>query len=536
MREFIEAPGRIYEEARVDGRLIDGKSFNKLKKIALDQEGVVETQFGSLAVDSEPMSRAAPKTKNNLDYEFGDEERQLALQAVDVLRECRVVCLDAPVGENSGVTVRFLLPEKYAHIAYGLKLLFGPWRRKVDNPTYSIVFFTDDAFEANKKIRDVREKDVTIRLWMGSKRGEQVKICRNSTYLGEGKKGTFQFEDWRVKEIDKEGLFLHAGVRRDRLWVYNHKTRRPELTWRTTAISGLTATGKTTTLCRRFARIPREKSEMIGEDGGSFRFDGSYCAFEPMGLYVKTDGIDDKQPEILRATTSSEAYLENISLSRYPYIPNFSDTRKTTNGRAIVLRKNLEIASKGLCTDKVHNIILLTRNPLMNVISKLTHEQATMQFIYGESIESSGGIAVDAGKFKREFFLDPFIVGDRLKHALIYYDLLKRNPSINCYLANTGTIGEDERKVTLRDSLAVYNDLLRNSLRFSEKPDALGYHYPTKSDRANLEKLMALDKFKPETLEKRIEDFLIGRRRYLNEFESKWGTIPSIIKESLRYE
>ena len=159
-----------------------------------------------------------------------------------------------------------------------------------------------------------------------------------------------------------------------------------------------------------------------------------------------------------------------------------------------------------------------------------------MQFIYGESIESLGGIAVEAGKFKRKFFLDPFAVGNRLNHALIFYDFLKRNPQINCFLANTGTIGENEEQVTLRDSLAIYNDLLRNGIKFSEKPDFLGYHYPIKCDRAYLDKLTALDKFKSETLKRKIKDFLRGRQTFLKEFESRWGRIPPGIKESIRYK
>ena len=52
-------------------------------------------------------------------------------------------------------------------------------------------------------------------------------------------------------------------------WTYDLETERPELMEIVTAVSGLTATGKTTTLCRRFSRMPREKSEMIGDDGGT---------------------------------------------------------------------------------------------------------------------------------------------------------------------------------------------------------------------------------------------------------------------------
>lgn len=537
IRIFVEAPRIIYTQAKADGRLVEGKNLEELRSIALSQNGVVETQFGSLAADSDPTSRAAPKTKDNIDYDFGEEEINIAKQAIEVLSKGRVLSLDAIVGESEDITVRFLMPERYAQIAYGLKLLFGEPREKiVENPTYHIIFFTDSAYEPNKKIKDVREKDVTIRLWMGDKRGEQVKICRNSTYLGEAKKGVFQFEDWRVKNIDKKGIFLHAGARRDCVWVYSSDTKRPELTEIVTTIAGLTATGKTTLLCRKLARLPRETSEMVGEDGGTFGFDGSFTAFEKEGIYAKTDRVNEDQIEIFRSATSKETYLENVSLSKYPYIPDFSNTSKTKNGRAVVLRKNLGIASNGLRVEKVHNIIILTRNPLINAVSRLTHEQATMQFIYGESEESSGGIEADEGKFKRVFFLDPFAVGDKLKHALTFYEFLKKNPHIKCYLLNTGHIGEDNIKITLRDSLAILNDFLRDSIKFSNKPDELGYYYPIKCDRANLDKLTSLDKFKPDSLKRKVDEFLKSRRTYLEKFESENGPIPSIIRESLRYK
>jgi phosphoenolpyruvate carboxykinase (ATP) len=537
MREFIEAPRKIYQEAKSDSRLIEGLTLDELKSLAVKRNGVLETQMRSLAADSEPMSRCAPRTKNSIDDEFGEEELQLARQSIEILRNYSVVSVDSIVGENSGVTVRFLVPEKYVHIAYGLKMLLGePEDRLVKNPTYHIVYFTDDAFEANKKLKNLSEKDITIRLWMGWKRGEQVKIIRNSTYIGEGKKGVFHFEDWRAKAIDDEGIFLHAGARRDYLWVYDYATQRPELKEKATIVGGLTATGKTTTLCRTFARIPGERSEMVGDDGGVLRYDGSFTIFEPGGLYVKTDGIDIDQPEIFKAASSTNTLLENVSLTKYPYIPNFSDTSKTSNGRAVVLRKNLEIASKDLTVKKLHYIVILTRNPLINAISKLTPEQTVMQLIYGESVESSGGNPAEAGKFKREFFLDPFVSGNRCEHALKFYEILRENPGIRAYLANTGSIGDKGMTMDIWDSFAIYNDLLRDRIIFSERPDELWYYYPIRCDRAKLSKLRALDKFEPENKETMIKELLRGRKTYLEDFEAKWGEIPSRIKDSLRYE
>jgi len=536
MNAFKSAAEQIYRKAETDGRLIKGRSLEEIKQIALRQEGVIQTQLGSVAADSEPMSRSAPHTRNSVDHPFGEPEERLAAQAIDDLSKERIIALDTIIGDGSeGVTARFLIPEQYAQIAYGLKLLFDkPESRTVNNPTYTIVYFTDEAFESNKSKKLV-EKDIMVRLMMGEKRGEQVKICRNTIYLGEGKKGVFQFEDWRVKAIDKTGIFLHAGARRDFLWVYDEETGRPELKQVITAVSGLTATGKTTTLCRTFARTPKERSEMIGDDGGTIGFDGSYSAFEIGGLYVKTEGLDESQPEILRAAESKDAFLENVAITKYPYMPDFRDISKTGNGRAIVTRANLEIASADLKADRIQYIIILTRNPLVNVISKLTPEQATMQFIYGESIESTGGNPEEAGKFKRVFFLDPFIAGDRLEHATIFYDIIKRN-RIQCYLANTGSIGPDDQKVTLRQSLSTYNDLVRQQLRFSREQDCLGHYYPIKCDRANLDLMNAYRLFKDKAAVKnKVIDFFRGRQRLLEEFEGKHGKVPANIRESLPY-
>jgi phosphoenolpyruvate carboxykinase (ATP) len=536
MNPFIKAARQIYLEAKNDGRLAEGRSLDDLKQIALTQEGVIQTQTGSLAVDSEPMSRSAPHTSNNIDSPFGEKEEILAAEAVDVLRREKIISLDTIVGDGrDNVTARFIIPFQYAHLAYGLKMLMdSPASRVVEQPTYTIIYFTDDAFEYNKA-KKLKDKDITVRLWMGDRRGEQVKICRNTVYLGEGKKGIFQFENWRVKAIDKQGIFLHSGARRDFLWTYNLETERPELMEIVTAVSGLTATGKTTTLCRKFSRMPRESSEMIGDDGGILGFDSSYAAFEMGGLYVKTEGLDESQPEILRAAGSRDAYLENVAITKYPYTPDFKDISKTGNGRAIVTRDNLEIASRSLRADRTDFIIILTRNPLVNVISKLTPEQATMQFIYGESIESTGGNPEEAGKFKRVFFLDPFVAGNRLEHAMIFYDIIKRN-RIKCYLANTGAIGNPETKVSLRQSLSAYNDLLRNQIRFSFEPDMIGYHYPIMCDRANLDLMNAQSLFKERTLlRKKINNFFEGRRLFLEEFEGKYGNIPQSIRDALPY-
>jgi len=101
MKEFIQAPKQIYQKAKKQGRLIEGKSLKELKEIASKQNNVILTQMGSISADSEPMSRSAPKTKNSIDDKFGEEERKLANLAEKTLCQEKIISLDVPVGESS---------------------------------------------------------------------------------------------------------------------------------------------------------------------------------------------------------------------------------------------------------------------------------------------------------------------------------------------------------------------------------------------------------------------------------------------------
>ena len=83
MNIFKTAAQKIYEQARKDKRLIEGRSLEAIKQIALRQNGVIQTQIGSVASDSEPMNRSAPHTRNSVDHPFGEAEAILAKQAVD---------------------------------------------------------------------------------------------------------------------------------------------------------------------------------------------------------------------------------------------------------------------------------------------------------------------------------------------------------------------------------------------------------------------------------------------------------------------
>jgi phosphoenolpyruvate carboxykinase (ATP) len=83
--------------------------------------------------------------------------------------------------------------------------------------------------------------------------------------------------------------------------------------------------------------------------------------------------------------------------------------------------------------------------------------------VLGQSMESSAGDPTQAGKIKNEFFYDPFVAGDRSEHANLFYDILKDNPQIKCYLLNTGHVGQGHRMhdIRLADTMGILDSILR---------------------------------------------------------------------------
>ncbi|GAJ12748.1 unnamed protein product, partial [marine sediment metagenome] len=244
-----------------------------------------KTIYGNFVAESEPTSRAAMFTQNSPDYLFGKEERELLVQCEKALAQERLISIDRIVGnENSETTVRLIVPERFAHVAYGGKNLFIPVEREIKEPTYQILFFADEAFETNKP-KPLSQKDITIRLAMLDD-GRVIKIVRNSSYIGEYKKGVFAAEDW-VAKIRRGGIFLHAGCREDYLQSSHgiYRTIR-------SLLLALTANGKTTLTSKILARKGREKSWLIQDDGGTLLPDGSFHGFEAGGIFAKTEGVN----------------------------------------------------------------------------------------------------------------------------------------------------------------------------------------------------------------------------------------------------
>ncbi len=459
LEEFARTADRIREKAIAENRLLDNPPDEVLRALVEREPGIKKTIYNNFVAESEPTSRAQAFTKNSVDNTFGQEELELLAKCEKALAQERLISIDRIVGDvHSETVVRLIVPEMFAHVAYGGKNLFIPVRKPVTKPDYQIIFFGDEAWETNKS-KPLPQKDITMRLAMLDG-GRVIKIVRNSNYIGEYKKGVFAAEDW-VAKTRRGGLFLHAGCREDYLQLAHGGYQSVR-----TLLIALSANGKTTTTCQGLARKGMERSWLIQDDGGTIMPDGSFHGFEAGGVFVKTEGINaGEQAEIFYGLLKRDTVCENVFVTKDGDF-DFANFEKTSNGRAVVSRRDFMHSSPYIDVDRIDNIVIITRGPIIPAISKLTLEQATALMILGQAMESSAGDPTQAGKIRSEFFYDPFLAGDRAEHANIFYKILKGLPHLNYYLINTGWVGDGYhyKDITVAHTLSVLDSLLRGGL------------------------------------------------------------------------
>ncbi len=267
----------------------------------------------------------------------------------------------------------------------------------------------------------------------------------------------FAGEDYRAK-LNGNAIFLHAACRKDTL-----ENRHGAYVTSYSLIVALSANGKTSTSCRVLARKGHERSWLIQDDGGTLYRNGRFRGFEAGGLFVKTDCLNPgEQREAYYACLRPDAFLENVSVTEDGSI-DFYDLSRTSNGRAVIERRDFMHSATDINAKRIDNLFLITRGNIIPAVAKLTHEQAAAFMVLGQSMESSAGDPTQAGTIKNEFFYDPFVAGDRSEHANLFYDILRANSHINCYLLNTGWVGEggSYKDITLGDTMGILDSLFR---------------------------------------------------------------------------
>ena len=144
-----------------------------------------------------------------------------------------------------------------------------------------------------------------------------------------------------------------------------------------------------------------------------------------------------------------------------------------------------------------------------------------------------GAVELPEAEAKSVFFFDPFMAGDRVEHAHLFQEILKWNPHINCYLLNTGGVGQGghHRKIALCDTLNILESILRGGLEDWETCEATGLMVPRAVRGIDSILLHPAKLFPGQEFEARQAALFAARRRTLESYEGLDRAIVNSIKK-----
>jgi len=486
-------------------RIIDNPSEDKLREWALEQGGII-TEFGNLAVTTRVRNRIAKFTEVVIG-EPDQEDVKLVNEVLQYLRDREVIMLDRVMCQSPGwkSNCRTYVTADYPR----LPLMWGNtlFRPEGGEPHFTAIMVPE---WPEKKVLVFPESGMTLIV--------------GSDYKGENKKAMLrQVMYWAKKE---GGLGLHAASK------ILHVFKDGKLTDNGFILFGLSGTGKTTLACHsHWLRAP-ERVTIRQDDVVILRCDGSAVGTEE-SFYMKTQGLEPStQPLLYAAAISPRAILENVCVNPETGKVDFSDTSLTSNGRAMVKRRDIAFTDSQIDLEKVDFVIFITsHHDILPPVVRLTPEWGAAAFMLGESVETSAGDPAEAGKPRRVVGTNPFIVGSEEEEGNIFLSILRSNPNIQCFLLNTGKVGGVARgqKITVRDSVKIIEMIARDRIVW-EKDDFWGYEVPVEIPGVDLARF-ALSNYYPED---RILDMSQELKQERLEWLSQFGGLDRDITNALK--
>ncbi|MGB9671688.1 MAG: phosphoenolpyruvate carboxykinase [Candidatus Bathyarchaeales archaeon] len=444
------------------------------------------------------------------------------------LKNAPLVCVERTMGENPHFNPQCTYyasvhrPEMI-RLAYMVGQTLFPKREEAPGPELYLL-----------QVPEWQEKDRQILVFpeVG------VTYVLGSDYYGEAKKGFLRMAMWEAKQRGMLGI--HAGAKIVRAKDSSGKIKRYSM-----ILFGLSATGKTTHACHNHGLLDEgEGQEIVQDDVVFLRADGSALGSE-RGFYLKTGYLDPKiQPIIFRAAISPNTIFENVMVD---YLGNvhFDDVTLTENGRAIIQREDLgSDKSEGVNLPPIEDvdglivIFITRRNTVVPIASKLSVEQAAAAFMLGESVETSAGDPRRAGESVREVGTNPFIVGNEAYEGNWIYDFLKRHKDkVECYLLNTGGVGEirsendnsvvrEALRVEIPEMAAIIRGIVRKSIEWEYYP-TFDTYVPKRANGIQMSKFDPSRFYSQEQMDSHVKKLKMERIEWLKQFQN---LNPAIIK------
>ncbi len=474
-------------------RIIDNPSEDKLKEWALEEGGII-TEFGNLSVTTTVRNRIAKFTEIVMG-EPDQEDTQLVHKVLKYLRNKEVIRLDRVMCQTPGFkrNCRTYVTANYPRLPlmWG-NTLFPP---EGGEPDFLAIMVPE---WPEKKVLVFPESGRTLIL--------------GSDYKGENKKAMLrQVMYWAKKEGN---IGLHAASKVIRVYRDNKLRDFGFL------LFGLSGTGKTALSCHsHWLRAP-ERVVIRQDDVVILRSDGGVAGTEE-SFYLKTEGLEPgSQPLLYAAAISPRAILENVSVDPATGKIDFFDTTLTSNGRAMVKRRDIAFTDNEVDLEKVDFMVFINRRyDILPPVVRLTPEWASAAFMLGESVETSAGDPEQAGKSLRVVGTNPFIVGSEEEEGNIFLNILRNNPNIQCFILNTGKVGGTDRgrKITVKDSVGILEMIARDKIVW-KKDKFWGYEVPVQIPGLELEQFDLNNYYSEEQIQALSEDLKRERLEWLSQF------------------
>jgi phosphoenolpyruvate carboxykinase (ATP) len=498
---FKKALESIIENAEI----IMNPSPERMREMSAKEDMV--SSIGSVVYSTKVMGRSAKHTEV-LEQGPSDEHTALINKVTEYLKGKKLIQLDRQMCITKPYRCRALISADYAHIAYMWgTMLFQTIKSEI--PDFVTV-----------QIPEWPETKILVEPESG------ITFVLGSDYTGEMKKANLRMAMYRTKQAG--GLGLHAGSKLIRAMDEEGRIREKGV-----LLFGLSATGKTTLTCHHhWLDATKREGVAIRQDDVVLMEKDSHCVGTEKNFYIKTDGLEpESQPVLYKAAMSSNALFENVKLLPDKTL-DFFDTSITSNGRAVVLRNEMDSTGISIDLPRTDMVLFITRrNTIVPPVAKLSREMGAVFFVLGESIGSSAS-DIDPGKSRRVVGTNPFIIGPRYEEGNRFYDILKANPHMECYLLNTGMVGKSDtdpgEKISVRDSATIIREIARGTVKWVKSKE-WDYEVLDSCPGVDVSKFHPDRHYTEEKFKELVEELRKERREWLAKFPELYPEIRNAI-------
>ncbi|MCB0308145.1 MAG: phosphoenolpyruvate carboxykinase [Bdellovibrionales bacterium] len=486
--------------------VIRGSVREELRAMAKGDEKT--TEYGSASYVAKFKSRSAAFTRTTVDKQVTEEDRKILKQIQEYLKKQTVIEVDRQMCQGpseEAFVCRLWVTKPYARLAHMFHASLGPVQGKFEHPD---LFVVDVPEFSSAERRILVDADAGVTYVLGS------------DYYGEIKKAFLRMVMYRAKQ--QGGLGLHAGSKE--VWAKSHKTGKIERSG--ILFFGLSGTGKTSLTCHDYSldASQGEKCRVRQDDVVILNKDGSARGTEIEGFYIKTEGLNPTdQGALYGAAISPETIFENVYVAPDGKVDFYNDSI-AKNGRAVAPVRQVLNTDGDIDMPQANQIFFITRNPMTPPVARLTREQAALAFMLGESIKTSAADPKAKGEPVREVGTNPFIVGSKDFEGNRFFEILDNNPQMECFLLNTGKVGEAEksRKISILETIAILRAVAREGITW-KKDDILNLETPEHIEGMDISDFNFSHFWSESELTEKLLSLREERRAWLEKFPQLHG-------------